>query len=207
MTRQFPFPLSMSSALLPFVLLVVLVDGVAAQTDSNDSTNTHHISTTSAIIGIIIAVALFLVLCCGVQRRRRALAKPASTSYLPPFSTDNNRFPHGIQYGGSPFRSPPGSPMPSPSPFAPIPAWQRHQSEYPPPLTGSGAADADWAPPPYVKDDGNGKGQYPPPPGPPPGIEAPYSSPPGPPPPAAAHVATHSGDFTRLHSPGGAGAS
>ncbi|KAF7303456.1 hypothetical protein MIND_00574400 [Mycena indigotica] len=186
--------LALSSPMLIRILLFV-VSVVAASDDDN---NTHHISTGTAVIGIIIAVALFFILCCGTLSRRRALAARQANAGRPPTSaplnswTSNAGFPHGMQYGGNPYRSAPGTPMAHP---------QNPTSEYvyPPPLTGSRTMDGEWAPPPYVKEDLSGPNvQYAPPPGPPPAPGAPYSPPPGgPPPPAAAHVATHSGDFSR----------
>ncbi|KAJ7201901.1 hypothetical protein GGX14DRAFT_699321 [Mycena pura] len=160
---------------LALAVVVSAAHLAAAQTDQDN----RHISPSSAAIGIVIAAAIFLlVLCCGIQRRRRVLTKPPYASAGLPLTSGG--FPHGIQYSGSPYRPPPGSPLPMPgrSPYA-------LSSEYPP------ASATSFAPPPYVKDAAP-ETQYAPPPGPPPGFEAPYS--PGPPP--RAHVATHSGDFS-----------
>ncbi|KAF8217570.1 hypothetical protein K438DRAFT_1952461 [Mycena galopus ATCC 62051] len=125
-------------------------------------------------------LVLLTLLCCGVQRRRQrqaALQRP----YVPPMLplTSSSRFPHGMQYG-----TPPTSYGPPPGPAPP-------GTEYP------SANAAEFAPPPYVKEDSSASKAYAPPPGPPPhGIDSaytPYSPPPGPPP--RAHISFNSTDF------------
>ncbi|KAK7045043.1 hypothetical protein R3P38DRAFT_3433621 [Favolaschia claudopus] len=144
-----------------------------------DDDNSGH---TTAIIGFVVAIILLLMLSCGIQRRRARRAALSATSinaYRPqalPLTS------HSLRYGNSassqPFAAPTGS-------------------EYPP----QGAAD--WAPPPYVKEEGTGGQQeYAPPPGPPPSsgappaIDAPYSYAPPPGPPPRAHIHSTSADFT-----------
>ncbi|KAJ6528102.1 hypothetical protein B0H19DRAFT_1195205 [Mycena capillaripes] len=160
-----------SAAIVPVVLAVSGVL-VAAQ-DPNDGRSSSH---TSAVIGLVIALVFLFCICCCVQRRRiqRAAVRPPGALPL----ASSSRFPHGIQYGQT--QAPYGNPAYThltPMGTAPyVPAG----SEYP------SAAAADFAPPPYVKEGGDGALQYAPPLGPPPGIDAVYSPPPGPPP--RAHI-------------------
>ncbi|KAJ6479695.1 hypothetical protein C8R45DRAFT_1005811 [Mycena sanguinolenta] len=153
--------------------------GVAAALGS-DSGNNNNTSHTSAVIGLILALVFLTLLCCGVQRRRAARASLSRPSYIahPLPLSSASRFPHGLQYGTG---TPPA--MYTPPPLA-------AGSEYP------AANAAEFAPPPYVKEES--KPVYAPPPGPPPGISSPYSPPPGPPPRAHVRTSSHglSGDFT-----------
>ncbi|KAF7300777.1 hypothetical protein MKEN_01302900 [Mycena kentingensis (nom. inval.)] len=174
----------------PFSLLLLLVVvGVAAQSDEDSNDSHSKLPSSSAVVGILIALAFFLLLCCSIQRRRRALAKQNAV-YLPgptasPYSpTTPSRYPHGLQFGGSPYRASIGSPG-----ALWTPQLRQGASEYPP-----ANAPADWAPPPYVKEAESGT-VYAPPEGPPPPVEGyVYAPPPGPPPtpPAPAHIRTHS---------------
>ncbi|KAF7360003.1 hypothetical protein MVEN_00727700 [Mycena venus] len=156
----------------PFLAAVVLVgDGarlVAAYT------NDRSINHSEAVIGLqSYFSSSFAAASNGAVSAPLLLAHDPPTSLHPSHSPPQATSPIGCSTEAARM-----GPPPVPPPLG---------SEYPP------ATAADYAPPPYVKEDVARKVYTPPPGPPPPGIDAIYSPPPGPPP--RAHISHNSADL------------
>ncbi|KAJ7142989.1 hypothetical protein C8R44DRAFT_846698 [Mycena epipterygia] len=152
--------------------LLALTTARLARAQNNNNGNSNHVILSFPAVAFVAAAVCLFLLCCGIQRRRIQRVRAAGIAPPPlPLTHAGSGFPHGIQYGSPPPRF---SRAPGQYPYTP-------SSEYP------AAGAADFAPPPYVKEGADGM-KYPPPLGPPPGIDAAYSPPPGPPPPPPAHT-------------------
>ncbi|CAK5284497.1 unnamed protein product, partial [Mycena citricolor] len=139
---------------------------VQAQSDAS------HIPTSTVAICLVVVALILLIVSCSLQRHR-AIRRQQTISTVPPALVCDNGFPHGLQFGSNVYRSLNG-PLPQ----------RNGATEYPPLNT------TELAPPPYVKEGGEGCAPvYQPPPGPMPGSDGSFNPPLGPPPPA--HVATH----------------